>query len=153
VLNFTTEQECNSFGKNKILPFQSTYQSKEIPIPLNIISPPSSATVGDLDYAATTFLGRLANELIVLTDPKSTLYLMATSSWYDLKTHAPLLTPEYFGILESGLGISGINGLDKVFCFMIADQMQVPLFTTKTCIISVQHYFDCSLKSVIFRNC
>jgi len=126
VFHFTTEQECNLYSKTKILPFQSDYQSKDIQIPLNILNSSSSASAsGDLDFYAVTFLGRLANELILLTDPKSTLFMMATSSWYDLKTHVPILTPEYFRIMENGLGVPGLTSLDKVLSFMIADMLQV----------------------------
>ncbi|OXA51094.1 WASH complex subunit strumpellin [Folsomia candida] len=128
VLNFFTEQECNSFTKNKVLHFQSIYQSKEIPIPIQFISASpgssSSPTNDLLDYSATTFLGRLANELISISDPKTSSFLTATSSWYDLKTHAALLTPDYFSVMEKGLGVSGLTGLDKILSFMIANHIQ-----------------------------
>ncbi|ODN03655.1 WASH complex subunit strumpellin, partial [Orchesella cincta] len=130
VLNFATEQECNSFTKAKILNFQSIYQSKEIPIPLRIVE--QSTVNNDELFPSITFIGRLANELLHLTDPKTTLYLTATSSWYDLKSHVQILTPETFSMMEKAIGITGLTGLDKVVCFLISENLQKIFKTLKS---------------------
>ncbi|CAL8094255.1 unnamed protein product [Orchesella dallaii] len=130
VLNFATEQECNSFTKAKILNFQSIYQSKEIPIPLRIVEQSNSSN--DETFPSITFIGRLANELLHLTDPKTTLYLTATSSWYDLKSHVQILTPETFSVMEKAIGITGLTGLDKVVCFLISENLQKIFKTLKS---------------------
>lgn len=85
----------------------------------------SYSSHNDEAFPSITFIGRLANELLHLTDPKTTLYLTATSSWYDLKTHASILTPEVFSCMEKAIGISGMTGLDKVLSFVISETLQV----------------------------
>jgi hypothetical protein len=58
IINYNVEQECNSFLKRKVFDWQSTYQSVAIPIPK---FPPS-------DENSVNFIGRLARELLALTD-------------------------------------------------------------------------------------
>jgi hypothetical protein len=52
------------------------FQSRTIPIPL-LPSP---------DPTCLTFMGRLANELVSLTNPRTTIFLPATQTWFDAKT-------------------------------------------------------------------
>jgi hypothetical protein len=52
------------------------YQSRTIPIPL-LPSP---------DPSCLTFMGRLANELINLTNPRTTIFLPQCQAWFDPKT-------------------------------------------------------------------
>lgn len=59
IINYNVEQECNGFLRNKVQPWQSVYQSRFISIPLY---PPTDNSVN--------FVGRLAREVIRLTDPK-----------------------------------------------------------------------------------
>ena len=60
IVNYNVEQECNAFMRQKVLDWQSVYQSKAIPIPK---FPP-------LDPFSVNFIGRLARELLRITDPK-----------------------------------------------------------------------------------
>jgi WASH complex subunit strumpellin len=60
IISYNVEQECNSFLRNKVQDWQSIHQSKTIPIPK---FPPT-------DNASVNFIGRLARELIRITDPK-----------------------------------------------------------------------------------
>lgn len=60
IMNYNVEKECNSFLRNKILDWQSEYQSTMIPIPSY---PPT-------DLQCVTFIGRLAHEILRITDPK-----------------------------------------------------------------------------------
>lgn len=59
IINYNVEQECNGFLRNKIYAWQSIFQSKYVPIPLY---PPTDNSVN--------FIGRLAREVIRLTDPR-----------------------------------------------------------------------------------
>jgi len=108
-MNFVMEQACNNFTKNKILHFQSLYQSKEVALAVT-------------NYG--NFLRKLAEELLLLTDPKTTTFLMATNTWYDTKLHQPVITPDTFSTMEKALDIPGMHGLDKLFSFMTADLLQ-----------------------------
>jgi WASH complex subunit strumpellin len=60
IVNYNVEQECNAFMRQKVLDWQSVYQSKSIPIPKFI----------PLDPYSVNFIGRLARELLRVTDPK-----------------------------------------------------------------------------------
>lgn len=62
IVNYNVEQECNgctSFLKNKLQPWQSRFQSRYVPIPI----------YPALDQSEN-FVGRLAREIIRLTDPR-----------------------------------------------------------------------------------
>ncbi len=61
------EQECNTFLRTKVQEVQSVYQSIAIPIPL--YSP--------VDRESHTFIGRIAREILRITDPK---YVLITSA-------------------------------------------------------------------------
>ena len=60
--------------KQKVLPWASVYQSKNIEIPM----------LASSDFQ--TFLGRLMHEIICLTSFKTTLFVPARQAWYDFKT-------------------------------------------------------------------
>lgn len=60
IINFNVEQECNGFLRNKVQPWQSLYQSRYVPIPL----------FAPTDTFSENFVGRLAREVIRLTDPR-----------------------------------------------------------------------------------
>ena len=62
VMGYNVEQECNSFLRTKVQDWQSVHQSRAIPIPS---FPPASQ-----DPTSVNFIGRLARELIKITDPK-----------------------------------------------------------------------------------
>merc|ERR1719210_3099123 len=68
IFNFYVEQESNAYSKQKILPWNSVYQSKTIAIPmLHNVSSSNS------DFQ--TFLGRLMHEIICLTSFKTTIFV------------------------------------------------------------------------------
>ncbi len=59
IVNYNVEQECNSFLRTKVADWESIYQSTAIPIPR---FPPVDHSVN--------FIGRLAREILRITDPK-----------------------------------------------------------------------------------
>ena len=104
VINFNVEQEANTFLRQKIPAWASEYQSRNIPIP---IYPGGN---GD----ANNFTGRLANEIIAVTSPKSTLYVRATQSWYDSRSHNEVASLSLFAALGNSVGTLGLAGLDRL---------------------------------------
>ncbi|CAI8048928.1 WASH complex subunit 5 [Geodia barretti] len=76
IINYNVDQECNSFLRTKIHDWQSVYQSTTIPIPRF----PRS------DSESVTFVGRLAREILRITDTRSTSYIDQMGAWYDKKT-------------------------------------------------------------------
>lgn len=113
IVNFNVEQECNAFMRHKILDFESVYQSKSIPIP--IFAP--------LDVFSVNFIGRLARELLRITDPKLTVHVHQMGCWYDAKNHQEVVNPRIFSLIMKSIGTSGINGLDKLISFMISSEL------------------------------
>ncbi|XP_019864763.1 WASH complex subunit 5 isoform X2 [Aethina tumida] len=114
IINYNVEQECNGFLRNKVHNWQSVYQNKHVPIPYY----PKS------DAISENFIGRLARELIRITDPRTSVYLMQTSTWYDIKTHKPVFNKEIIGLIASAIEIAGLAGLDRLFSFMIVTNLQ-----------------------------
>ncbi|EEZ99542.1 WASH complex subunit strumpellin homolog-like Protein [Tribolium castaneum] len=114
IINYNVEQECNGFLRNKIHTWESAFQSRYVPIPLY----PST------DSFSENFIGRLAREIIKLTDPKQSVYLEQTSTWYDIKSHKPIFNKETIALVASAIEISGLVGLDRLFSFMIISNLQ-----------------------------
>ena len=83
----------------------SEYQSKSIPIPVY----PSGG--GD---DANNFTGRLANEIIAVTSPKSTLYVKSMQSWYDSRSHNEVASLSLFAALGNSVGTIGLAGMDRL---------------------------------------
>ncbi|XP_014669948.1 PREDICTED: WASH complex subunit strumpellin-like [Priapulus caudatus] len=113
IVNYNVEQECNSFLRTKVHDWQSMYQSTAIPIPT---FPPLDGSIN--------FIGRLAREIIRITDPKTTVYIDQMKAWYDAKTHQEVLNIKLFERLEKAVGTPGITGLDRLLCFMIVRELQ-----------------------------
>uniref|UniRef100_A0A4W6EII0 WASH complex subunit 5 n=1 Tax=Lates calcarifer TaxID=8187 RepID=A0A4W6EII0_LATCA len=99
--------------KSKIQDWQSVYQSTHIPIP----------KFPSVDESAT-FIGRLCREILRITDPKTTCYIDQLNTWYDLKSHQEVTNNRLFSEIQNTLGTFGLNGLDRLLCFMIVKELQ-----------------------------
>uniref|UniRef100_A0AAY4BXP5 WASH complex subunit 5 n=1 Tax=Denticeps clupeoides TaxID=299321 RepID=A0AAY4BXP5_9TELE len=99
--------------KAKIQDWQSVYQSAHIPIP----------KYPSVDESAT-FIGRLCREILRITDPKVTCYIDQMNTWYDMRTHQEVTNNRLFSEIQSTLGTFGLNGLDRLICFMIVKELQ-----------------------------
>uniref|UniRef100_A0A8C9SLQ9 WASH complex subunit 5 n=1 Tax=Scleropages formosus TaxID=113540 RepID=A0A8C9SLQ9_SCLFO len=113
IINYNVEQECNSFLRTKIQDWQSVYQSTHIPIP----------KYSPVDESAT-FIGRLCREILRITDPKVTCYIDQMNTWYDMRTHQEVTNNRLFSEIQHTLGTFGLNGLDRLLCFMIVKELQ-----------------------------
>ncbi|XP_036904420.1 WASH complex subunit 5 isoform X2 [Sturnira hondurensis] len=113
IINYNVEQECNNFLRTKIQDWQSMYQSTHIPIP----------KFAPVDESAT-FIGRLCREILRITDPKMTCHIDQLNTWYDLKTHQEVTSSRLFSEIQTTLGTFGLNGLDRLLCFMIVKELQ-----------------------------
>lgn len=70
-------------------------------------------------------MGRLAKELVALTDARNSVFLPASNSWNDVKTNLPVITNDTFAVMERALDVTGMSALDKLLSFMVAAQLQV----------------------------
>lgn len=113
IINYNVEQECNNFLRTKIQDWQSIYQSTHIPIP-------KFAPVDE----SVTFIGRLCREILRITDPKVTCYIDQLNTWYDMKTRQEVTSSRLFSEIQTTLGTFGLNGLDRLLCFMIVKELQ-----------------------------
>uniref|UniRef100_A0A8C7RGM1 WASH complex subunit 5 n=2 Tax=Salmoninae TaxID=504568 RepID=A0A8C7RGM1_ONCMY len=129
IINYNVEQECNSFLRTKIQDWQSVYQSTHIPIP----------KFPAVDESAT-FIGRLCREILRITDPKATCYMDQLNTWYDLKTHQEVTNNRLFSEIQDTLGTFGLNGLDRLLCFMMVKELQMITREHYTLDMTVHHH-------------
>lgn len=61
-----------------------------------------------------------------------TCYIDQMNTWYDLKSHQEVTNNRLFSEIQNTLGTFGLNGLDRLLCFMIVRELQVftPIFTS-----------------------
>uniref|UniRef100_A0A674AJ68 WASH complex subunit 5 n=1 Tax=Salmo trutta TaxID=8032 RepID=A0A674AJ68_SALTR len=141
IINYNVEQECNSFLRTKIQDWQSVYQSTHIPIP----------KFPSVDESAT-FIGRLCREILRITDPKVTCYMDQLNTWYDLKTHQEVTNNRLFSEIQDTLGTFGLNGLDRLLCFMIVKELQGTLSSGYDSLLHFFVFFLSANASKVYAN-
>ncbi|ESO94074.1 hypothetical protein LOTGIDRAFT_176734, partial [Lottia gigantea] len=90
-----------------VLDWQSVYQSTAIPIPR---FPPVDESVN--------FIGRLAREILRITDSRTTIYIDQMKAWYDVKTKQEVANRTLFQQIHRAVGGFGLSGLDRLLCFI-----------------------------------
>ena len=115
VVNFNVERECNSFLRQKVDVNQSIYQSRNIPIPM----------LAPLDNLSVSFMGRLARELLRISDPRATIYVERLTTWYEAKGKTEVLNLRTFKELDTAVDSFGLAGLDRLFAFMLVRDLQL----------------------------
>ncbi|KAL7298837.1 hypothetical protein TKK_0008576 [Trichogramma kaykai] len=76
------------------------------------------------DSNSQTFMGRLAREITRITDPKTTMYAEREFIWYDLKTQAEVSNHKIFSMILQAMDAPGLIGLDKIYSYFIATEIQ-----------------------------
>ena len=113
IINFYLEQESNAYLKQKIMPWNSLYQSKTIAIPLV------------MDINGVTFMGRLVQDLVAFLSPKLTIFVPARQSWYDYKSQTEVCgVTQLFGLVQSAIGTFGMAGIDRLLGLQITALIQ-----------------------------
>lgn len=56
---------------------------------------------------------------------RATCYIDQMNTWYDMKTHQEVTNNRLFSEIQDTLGTFGLNGLDRLLCFMIVKELQV----------------------------
>lgn len=56
-----------------------------------------------------------------------TCHIDQLNTWYDMKTHQEVTSSRLFSEIQTTLGTFGLNGLDRLLCFMIVKELQVSL--------------------------
>ncbi|XP_035916794.1 WASH complex subunit 5 [Anopheles stephensi] len=124
IIQFNVEKECQPFLKSKPHDWEQSgaggggdLESGLVPIP--IYQP--------VDMTSINFMGRLAREVVRITDPKTTIYIDICSSWYDYKTHKLLLTNKFAHKINETFGPAGLIGLDRLYGAMIKSELELLL--------------------------
>ncbi|EZA48313.1 hypothetical protein DMN91_008109 [Ooceraea biroi] len=76
------------------------------------------------DNNSLTFMGRLARELIHITEPRTTVYIEHSLAWYDIKTQNEVLNYKIFSVILETIGTPGLSGLDKLISFFIVIELE-----------------------------
>lgn len=63
---------------------------------------------------------------------RMTCHIDQLNTWYDMKTHQEVTSSRLFSEIQTTLGTFGLNGLDRLLCFMIVKELQVSLLTFVT---------------------
>lgn len=132
IINYNIEQECNAFLRHKVQDWQSVYQSRTIPIP----------HFPSLDNISVNFIGRLAREILRITDPKTTIYLDQMSCWYDSKTKNEIINLRLFSLIQKTVGTPGLTGLDRLLSFMIVTELQGVLKSIERLVVKDKSWQD-----------
>ncbi|XP_059147627.1 WASH complex subunit 5-like isoform X2 [Physella acuta] len=131
IINYNVEQECNSFLRTKVQDWESVYQSTAIPIP----------RFPQVDESVN-FIGRLAREILRITDPKTTLYMDQMKAWYDMKTKQEITNKTLFEKIHRAVGSFGLSGLDRLFCFMIVKELQTFQLSLQRSVLKDKNWTD-----------
>ncbi|XP_053683160.1 WASH complex subunit 5 [Sabethes cyaneus] len=121
IINYNVQRECNPFIRSKVQEWNSEYQSTTIPIP----------NYEPVDMASVTFVGRLAREILRITDPKTTTYIDICATWYDQKTHKSILTNKFANRVNETCGPAGLVGLNRLYSFLVTNELENFLMTVQ----------------------
>uniref|UniRef100_M3ZAQ8 WASH complex subunit 5 n=1 Tax=Nomascus leucogenys TaxID=61853 RepID=M3ZAQ8_NOMLE len=55
---------------------------------------------------------------------RMTCHVDQLNTWYDMKTHQEVTSSRLFSEIQTTLGTFGLNGLDRLLCFMIVKELQ-----------------------------
>ncbi|XP_044738759.1 WASH complex subunit 5 [Chrysoperla carnea] len=84
----------------------------------NIVLSPST------DTNSANFMGSLAREIEKFVNPRNTIYLNSTVSWYDYKTRKEIVNLKFFSNLLKSMAPCGLAGLSRIYSFLIYIELQ-----------------------------
>ncbi|KAK0425016.1 hypothetical protein QR680_008983 [Steinernema hermaphroditum] len=108
IVSYWTELETN------ITDDDSLFQSRVIPIPT------PQAIQG-----STTPFGRLLALIVAISNPRTSYFIKATDTWYDLKSKKALVSDKLFRALEAFLPVMALSSLDRIAAFSIVHCLQL----------------------------
>lgn len=115
IVNFNVEMECNSFMQKKLYFWKSKYQSDSIPIPY---------FERESEKDPYSFLGRIVEHLLAMTDSRRATFVCSLGSWFDF-TGKEVVGPRTFSSVATAIGSTGLAALDKLLCFIVAKDLQI----------------------------
>ncbi|XP_052859706.1 WASH complex subunit 5 [Anopheles cruzii] len=123
IVRFNVAHECAALRKNRPKEWSGQPEDGSL-VRIPVYNP--------LDMSSVNCMGRLAREVLRITDPKVTLYIDICSSWYDTKVpHRLLLTNKFASKINDTFGPAGLLGLDEVYGAMIRAELETLLTTVQ----------------------
>lgn len=124
--------EVNAFLNNKLTIEELSYD-EDIPMP----------DLKSAEQGSVNFMGRLLKEMLNLTNSRSSIYVDLTSSFFDSKSEKEVnfflikyikyiiylktLNMKSIAMIHRCIGVSGLNGLDRLLCYNIIAKMRYVL--------------------------
>lgn len=99
-----TNMELRALITNKLV-FEELSYDEDIPMP----------DERSLQFGVLNFMGRLMVEILRITNPKTSVYVESTLGFYDNQGN-DIFNMKTVSLLRRCVGISGLNGLDKLLC-------------------------------------
>ncbi|KAG8347839.1 hypothetical protein TRVL_01324 [Trypanosoma vivax] len=129
IVNFNVDMECNAFLQKQLYPWRSQYQSESIPIPY------FRRKNGKSSYS---FLGRIVEYLLAITNPVHSFFLRAHGSWYCRSTMEEVVGTRTFSCIGDAIGSMGLAALDRMLCFIVANDLQSVLKSINAALAPVE---------------
>ncbi|XP_023324420.1 WASH complex subunit 5 [Eurytemora carolleeae] len=115
LINYAVEREASMFLRGPTQ-FHSQYQSNVIPIPEHKLN---------IDDASKNFMGRIARELIGVSEYQNVVYAGEDESWFSMKPpHSLMVSESVINQLGLSIGVPGIAGLSRLLGLMSVQKMQ-----------------------------
>lgn len=108
LINCYVEIESNAFLSGKLM-IDEYFYDEDIPLPAENSS----------DGVSLTFMGRILNAILNLTDSKRTIYMDSALGFFDSNDRKEIITMKTMGLLYRCIGVPGLNGLNRLLSYMI----------------------------------
>lgn len=119
IINYNVEMECNAYIQKQIPIWQSKFQSTTIPIPNQPLPDDRN------QFTSCNFIGRLASEILQCTDPNNTNFIELKGAWFDKRPpYKIVLDNSLFSKILDAISPAGIVGLDRLYSYMIANDLK-----------------------------
>lgn len=113
LINAYIDMEVHALQTNKLAIEELAYD-EDIPLPDD----------KSRQFNVVNFMGRLLKEMLSLTEAKKTIYLESTLGFYESQKGDPVVTMKTLALLCRCIGITGLNGLDRLLGQKIQIEMK-----------------------------
>lgn len=76
------------------------------------------------EWPANTYMGRLAREVLQLTDPKTCIYVDVLRTWFDRKTAKEAVDSGLFAAIGYSIAPIALKGLDKIYSSRVVVELE-----------------------------
>lgn len=76
------------------------------------------------EISASTFCGRLAKEVLRVTDPRTNIYVDVVKTWFDRKTTKESVDTGLFALIGRSIAPIALKGLDKIYSTKLVVELE-----------------------------